>query len=303
MAMASENEITEDFLEVDQKIPGQNFVCLSFISPENVLQDKNKYFMSNFFKYVFQSGDKTIQDRLSNEALSYDELSGVYDDWLYTRQDELEKEFYEKNDFKTSVRGIKVRGVYETVKEANIRAKILQKRDPSFHVFVGQVGYWLPWDPESDKIENQEYQEQHLNELVKNYKQNLEERDEFYEQVKQDKLKKAKEELAKAKEELEKQKPSNENTPAPDVSKENIEQLRDIMDTRDKALAEQKEQNAAAADAPAAAPAALEGTQVTEEALLETDPWMAQRSEGDAAAAEEPVSASVLEEGPVDEVN
>ena len=32
MAMASENEITEDFLEVDQKIPGQNFVCLSFIS-------------------------------------------------------------------------------------------------------------------------------------------------------------------------------------------------------------------------------------------------------------------------------
>ena len=234
--------------------------------------------MSNFFKYVFQSGDKTIQDRLSNEALSYDELSSVYDDWLYTRQDELEKEFYEKNDFKTSVRGIKVRGVYETVKEANIRAKILQKRDPSFHVFVGQVGYWLPWDPESDKIENQEYQEQHLNELVKNYKQNLEERDEFYEQVKQDKLKKAKEELAKAKEELEKQKPSNDNTPAPDVSKENIEQLRDIMDTRDKALAEQKEQNAAAA-----APAALEGTQVTEEALLETDPWMAQRSEGDAA--------------------
>ena len=297
MAMASENEITEDFLEVDQKIPGQNFVCLSFISPENVLQDKNKYFMSNFFKYVFQSGDKTIQDRLSNEALSYDELSSVYDDWLYTRQDELEKEFYEKNDFKTSVRGIKVRGVYETVKEANIRAKILQKRDPSFHVFVGQVGYWLPWDPESDKIENQEYQEQHLNELVKNYKQNLEERDEFYEQVKQDKLKKAKEELAKAKEELEKQKPSNDNTPAPDVSKENIEQLRDIMDTRDKALAEQKEQNAAAS----AAPAALEGTQVTEEALLETDPWMAQRSEGD--AAEEPVSASVLEEGPVDEVN
>ena len=45
---------------------------------------------------LVSSGDKTIQDRLSNEALSYDELSGVYDDWLYTRQDELEKEFYEK---------------------------------------------------------------------------------------------------------------------------------------------------------------------------------------------------------------
>ena len=31
-------EPVEDFLEVDQQIPGQNFVCLSFISPEKVLK-------------------------------------------------------------------------------------------------------------------------------------------------------------------------------------------------------------------------------------------------------------------------
>lgn len=235
--MASEN-IQEDFLEVDQKIPGQNFVCLSFISPESVIKDKQRYFQSHFFKYVFHSGDKTIQEKLQNENLGYEDLNSIYEDWLYTRQESLEQEFYEKNDFRTSVRGVKIRGVYETVKEANIRAKILQKRDPSFNVFVGQVGYWLPWDPESDKIENQEYQEQHLNELVKNYKQNLEQRDEYYEQVKQDKIKKAKEELARQKQELEKEKPANENTPDTTVSEKKINELRDIMDTRDQALAE-----------------------------------------------------------------
>jgi hypothetical protein len=32
----SDENIKEDFLEVDPKIPGQNFVCLSFVSPEKI---------------------------------------------------------------------------------------------------------------------------------------------------------------------------------------------------------------------------------------------------------------------------
>ena len=229
--MAANNDIQEDFLEVDQKIPGQNFVCLSFISPNKILKDKQKYFNTEFFKYVFQSGDKTIVERLSNPELEYEQLDSIYEDWLYPNKDRLETEFYEKNDFKTSVQGIKVRGTYETLREANIRAKVLQKRDPSFHVFVGQVGYWLPWDPESDKVENQEYQETHLNELVKNYKQNIEQRDEYYETVKNEKIRKAKEEVEKMKQEL-------ENLPNKEESENKITELRGIMDERDKALTE-----------------------------------------------------------------
>lgn len=219
----------EDFLEVDQKIPGQNFVCLSFISPEKVLKDKQKYIQTEFFKYVFQSGDKTIVERLSNPELDYKVMDGIYEDWLYPNKERLETEFYESNDFRTSVRGIKVRGVYETLKEANIRAKVLQKRDPSFHVFVGQVGYWLPWDPDSDKVENQEYQEQHLNELVKNYKQNLEQKDEYFETVKNEKIRKAKEEVEKLKTEI-------ENLPDKQESENKIHELREIMDERDKII-------------------------------------------------------------------
>jgi hypothetical protein len=41
---------------------------------------------------------------------------------------------------------LKVRGVYDTLREAQVRAKVLQRRDPNFNVFLGQVGYWLPWD-------------------------------------------------------------------------------------------------------------------------------------------------------------
>ena len=33
----------QDYLEVDSPIPGQNFVCLSFISPEHVLKNKDRF--------------------------------------------------------------------------------------------------------------------------------------------------------------------------------------------------------------------------------------------------------------------
>ena len=32
-----------DYLEVDENIPGQNYVCLSFLSPESLIQDKQAF--------------------------------------------------------------------------------------------------------------------------------------------------------------------------------------------------------------------------------------------------------------------
>jgi len=40
--------IKEDFLEVDANIPGQNYVCLSFVSPEKVIKRKETFFTTKF---------------------------------------------------------------------------------------------------------------------------------------------------------------------------------------------------------------------------------------------------------------
>ena len=32
-----------DYLDVDEPIPGQNYVCLSFVSPESLMQEKEKF--------------------------------------------------------------------------------------------------------------------------------------------------------------------------------------------------------------------------------------------------------------------
>ena len=53
------------------------------------------------------------------------------------------------------VRGLKIRGVYSTKEEADKRAQYLQKIDADFHVFVGEVGKWLPIVSNTSKSSNQ----------------------------------------------------------------------------------------------------------------------------------------------------
>ena len=59
--------------------------------------------------------------------------------------------------------------------------------DNSFHVYVGQVGYWLPWDPNPNDVAEQEYLNKDLNRLNKEYNKNQTKRDMFYEEQKREK--------------------------------------------------------------------------------------------------------------------
>jgi hypothetical protein len=234
--MAEENK--EDFLEVDSKIPGQNYVCLSFVSPEKALKHKEIYNVSKFLEYIFTDEDlfaTGVRDRILNKTqkYDYDSIKTLYEDWKYSRNEKLEADFYELNDFKTSMRGLKVRGTYDSYKEATVRANILRKKDPSFNVFVGQVGYWLPWDPECESVPEQEYQEGMLNDLVKKYKDNLNSRDDLYEQVKSEKIEKAKKEVNEKKEVLKAQNEMKVNMDNGEDVK-NIEILREIVDESDR---------------------------------------------------------------------
>ena len=232
-----EEEIKEDFLQVDPKIPGQNFVCLSFVSPEKMLKQKEVYFTTKFLEHFFNGEDRYTKDMRENISkgdvkLDYDTIKKFYEDWRYTRNEVVEKEFYDENDNTTTMRGLKVRGVYDTNKEASIRAQVLRKKDPNFHVFVGQVGYWLPWDPEAEGVQEQEYQEQQLNDLVKMYKENLENRDTLYEQETQDKIRKARSDVEVQKQKLKEENIAVKETDVEDVK--NIEKLREIVDESDK---------------------------------------------------------------------
>lgn len=184
--VGAEEEV--DYLEVDSAIPGQSYCCISFISPEKVIVQKDRFFLQKFLKDVEKS-EKTLDAKT---------FETEYDDYVAINEKDLENAYHSEVSFKTSVRGLKVRGVYNTYEEAAKRAESLQRSDRAFHVYVGQVGYWLPWDPNADNVDNQEYMEKELNELMKNYQANQVQKDLFYSnQVDEMKRKAAAEQLEK----------------------------------------------------------------------------------------------------------
>ena len=95
-----------------------------------------------------------------------------YKNFLDKEEDELEKQFNIKYNFQTSVRGFKSRGHFASQEEAELRARLLRETDPSFDVFVGPVGTWLPWDPEAYKTGKVEYMEEELNQLAQEKQKN-----------------------------------------------------------------------------------------------------------------------------------
>ena len=111
-------------------------------------------------------------------------IAEAYDDFVYSNKTKLEEEFYSMNEFRTSVRGIKVRGVYGNPKEAELKAKKLQSKDKYNNIFIGDVGKWLPWDPQPHEVADQEYGQDQLNSLMRKYKENEDNRDKFFEERK-----------------------------------------------------------------------------------------------------------------------
>jgi len=165
-----------DLLEEDKPIANQKFVCVSFVSPEKILKSKEIYFFQEFlkkwdfnksmekmvqflnfisYKYNLTFDDimKDFQDfvKEEQETLNKSSLEDEYKTFLDNNEDELEKKFNIHNNFQTSIRGLKIRGVYPTVEEAELRCKMLRELDPNHDVFVGPVGLWMPWDPEAYK--------------------------------------------------------------------------------------------------------------------------------------------------------
>ena len=111
--------------------------------------------------------------------LKESKVKELYDDFLFTNKEKLEESFYIQNEFRTSVRGLKIRGVYASNEEAVARSKKLQRNDTLHNIFVGEVGKWLPWDPAPSEVADQEYAEEKLNTLMKKYKENEDAREQY----------------------------------------------------------------------------------------------------------------------------
>lgn len=130
--------------------------------------------------------------RKNMRDLADSKVQEEFDNFLFTHGSKLEEEFFTKNEFRTTMRGIKVRGVFASEAEAAARAKRLQKADPSFNIYQGYVGKWMAWEPDANKVGDQEYANEELNTLMKKYRENEESREVFYNEQKKSRMGNAK---------------------------------------------------------------------------------------------------------------
>ena len=186
-----------DYLDEDKPIRGQNFVLLSFLSPEDVLVNKEAYMFNKFITKFSEDMTKLldgITDKYSdakgfvdsvkeNNAFIFNpkDMSEQYGFYKSVNNQELETSYHRDNNFVTSIRGIKVRGVFDTIEEAKNRSEFVKKIDNKFNIYIAQVGCWCPWSPNPDCLENQEYAETQLNTLMKEYKKNMNDKDVVFE--------------------------------------------------------------------------------------------------------------------------
>jgi len=180
-----------DLLDEDKAIAGQKYVCLSFVSPENILKQKEHFFFQEFLKnYDFEKSLEkynqflnfiSFKYKMNAESLNNDlrefvisekdnllneSVSEEYKKFIERYEEKLEESFSSINSFQTSTRGIKVRGVFPNQQEAELRSKMLRELDPNHDVYVGQIGLWMPWDPDAYKTGKVEYLEEEINQLM-----------------------------------------------------------------------------------------------------------------------------------------
>ena len=222
----SKNPNYVDLCEEDATIPSQKFVCISFISPEKVLKQREQYIFEKFvqqwefsksiekfgdfmnfvaFKYKLKLDDvmADMKEYVTEEKkhLKSYSVADDFKNFMDKNEERLTEDFNKQNDFKTSVRGIKIRGAYSSQAEAEMRAKKLRESDPNYDIFVGPVGIWMPWDPDAYKTGRVEFMEEELNQLHHEKLKNEEKaKQEFDQRVRDAKRKAIEENVKKARE-------------------------------------------------------------------------------------------------------
>ncbi len=219
-----ENPKYIDLCDEDQTIAGQKFACLSFISPEKVLKQREQYIFDqfvkewdftkcitktvefiNFLSYKYNlKMDDVMADfhefaKEEKEKLKETSTEDDFKTFVENNEEKLNTDFNKQNNFRTSVRGLKVRGVYGTQEEAEMRCKKLREVDPNHDIFVGPVGIWIPWDPDAYKTGRVEFMEEELNQLhSEKIKNEHKAKEEFDRRIKETKQKAIEENIKKA---------------------------------------------------------------------------------------------------------
>ena len=159
--------------------------CLEkYNSQDNTINQLVHAELENVLTNLSLDTEDVLTETLREYTLSQSEIQDAYKHFESENLQRLTNQFEKTNNNKTSTRGIKIRGNFETIEEAQQKAKQLnQDIEPSQHIYVAEVGKWLPWNPNPDLLHS-EYMVEELNNLMGEYNKNVAEKNIQFEERK-----------------------------------------------------------------------------------------------------------------------
>lgn len=147
-----------DYLSEDDEINNQRYGCISFATITDEMKEEMQ---------------QQIADQLRKPL---EDVRQIVEEWCAREHPK---------------RGVKVRGCYKTMDQSYRRAEEIRNYDANFHIFTCEVGKWLPFDPSAELVEDENYMEGQLNELLKGYKLNKQKTKMHYDQRKREMMERA----------------------------------------------------------------------------------------------------------------
>jgi len=213
-----------DYLDEDPELPNQRYVIVSFLSPEKIIKQKNDFFFEKFIQWMdydwkvkgmehfvsFLSKKYEIPidgmmsdlrefEKVHKEEIKKSDIPEQYQVFLLKHEKELQEAFDRAVTFKCNTRGVKVRRAFPSFEESQLWCKVLQRKYPKDTLIIGKMGCWLPWDPSEHLMENVEYANSQLNEIMRKYKENEGNRELFFAEEREAAIKAQKERNARVK--------------------------------------------------------------------------------------------------------
>ena len=142
-----------DYLSEDDQIPTQKFACVSMLSLSKWRTERQRA--------------EAIENICNKEGFDLEKATEIIDAW---------------SDYVEPKRSFKIRGVYGSYAEAQKRSQYLQRTHKNHNVAISSVGYWVPFDPDPDRIGDQNYMERELNDLHEGYMMNREKGKEHFQE-------------------------------------------------------------------------------------------------------------------------
>ena len=158
-----------DLLDEDKPIAEQKFTCLSFISPEKIIENKNEFLFQEFAKQYHFNKSAELLTKYSNYlsfkyGIDHDEIvkelhqfvesetedmhndvRGDYQQFVDKNEESLEQQYREKTDFKLLFEVLKFAEYFQVKKKQNFVVRCFVKRTRIMMYTLAQLDYGYPF--------------------------------------------------------------------------------------------------------------------------------------------------------------